>query len=407
MFRPSILPLAAGLGLLASVSGQAAIISGNLQITQNNIGNSATSVSGEFTHSEGDIRYVSGNRGDFTLRFDGATAADDLRDGIMIVSIAQNGRSNEGAATGNIPAIGAGMGYATPSIQPLGGGYGSATFVSATGISGAAAGDEWNVNQAVGYFKYTDFIGGWITNAANNAVMSSMASSSIGLTLSSGTENTAGSHIFDSTANNGAYNVNLTSMIAPGSGLAATSQNGIMLVVGGKNEANHALSKANADGTFDVLVRSSDTGNRENDPAAFVYIPTGQEGVAAMGRVSGDGTVAAGSGDFVITKGGTGEWLISTTNYDPSNSVLLVSPEGGTTLNSDNIISYEYDYERGAWVVQSRDIPDAITSNPGLQNLPGEDVFSFALLSSVQVPEPSTAFLGLIGISALVLRRRK
>jgi hypothetical protein len=243
--------------------------------------------------------------------------------------------------------------------------------------------------------------------------MSSLTSSSSGLTLASGTENTTGAHIFDktlnadTTANNGIYNVNLTGLTAPGSGLAATSQNGILLVVGGKNEANHALSRANEDGTFDVFTRSSDSGGLENDPAGFVYIPTGQEGVAAMGRVDGEGNVTAGSGVGVVTKGGTGQWLISTTGYDPSNSTLLISPEGGTVLNSDNIYSYRYDEATQKWIVEGRDIPNETNLKPGLQNVPGEPAFSYALISNHSVPEPTTAALGLIGLTALILRRRK
>lgn len=413
---PLLVSVLAG-NLLVSTATQAAIAAGNLTIIQNDVGNSASGISGSLGYSQGDIRYVNGNRGDFTFRFDGATAANDLAGGIMIVSIAENGRSNEGPASGSATAIGAGPGYATASIAPSGGGYASATFVGSSNVTGVTAGGEWNVNQAVGYFNYSNFIGGWIDNSTNpspnNSAMTSLASSSVGLTIASGTENTTGAHVFDktlnadTTANNGTYNVNLTSLTAPGSGLAATSQNGIMLVVGGKNEANHALSRANEDGTFDVFVRSSDTGNLENDPAGFVYIPTGQEGVAAMGRVDGEGNVTAGSGVGVVTKGGTGIWLISTTGYDPSNSVLLISPEGGTSLNSDNIYSYQYDETTQQWIVQGRDIPNATTSNPGLQNVPGEPAFSFALISNHTIPEPTTAALGLVGLTALILRRRK
>lgn len=403
---PLLVSVVAG-NLLVCTSSHAAIAAGNLTIIQNDVSNNASGVSGSLGYSQGQISYTGGNRGDFSFRFDGATPAADVSGGIMIVSIAENGRSNEGPAAGTVETIGSGLGYGTASIATASGGYASATFVGATNVSGVSAGAEWNVNHSVGYFKYSDFIGGWINNSGNNLEMSSLTSSSAGLTLSSGAENTAGSHIFDSTANGGTYNVNLTSFTAPGSGLAATSQNGIMLVVGGKNEANHALSRANADGTFDVFVRSSDTGNLENDPAGFVYIPTGQEGVAAMGRVDGEGNVTAGSGVGVVTKGGTGIWLISTTGYDPSNSVLLISPEGGTSLNSDNIYSYQYDEVNQQWIVQGRDIPSATTSTPGLQNVPGEPAFSFALISNHTIPEPSTAALGLIGLTALIFRRKK
>ena len=412
--RSISLPFSAGLGLvLALSSAHGAIVAGNLTITQNNIGNSATGVSGAFGHAQGGISYASGNRGDFTIRFGGASAAAELSDGIMIASIAENGRSNEGpmipgaTPADDLPAIGPGRGYATASIQPGGGGYASATFIGPTAISsGAKAGDEWNVNQSVGYFKYTEFIGGWLNNAANNDPISTFRSSYSGLTVGSGATNTGGWSVYDSTASAGVYNVNLTGFTAPGSGLAATSQNGIMLVVGGKNEANHASSRANADGTFDIIVRSSDSGSPENDPAAFVYIPTGQEGVVAMGRVDGAANVTSGSGIATVTKGTTGKWLISTTGYDPSNSVLLISPEGDIgTNNGDNIYSYAYDQETQRWVVEGRDL-QTLTADPTLQNIGTEPAFSFALISN-QVPEPTTALLGALAGMGMLSRRRR
>jgi hypothetical protein len=414
--------LLAGFGIVVSnLPTGAAIVSGNLAIVQIDTSNNASGVTGSFGYSQGSISYSGGNRGDFAIRFDGATPADDLRDGMMIVAISQNGRSNEGpAANASGSAVGAGLGYATPAIQLSGGGYASSINLGASAIINtpatatppatapvpvSAAGSEWNANHSVGYFKYTEFLGGWMTNADNNGPMSSLASGSPGLTLSSGATNTEGTHLFDSTSNGGTYSVNLSSFTAPGTGAAATSQNGILLVVGGRNEANHATSRANADGTFDVFTRDSVTGSLENDGAGFVYIPTGQPGVVAMGRVDGAGTVTAGSGDFVVEKGTTGQWLITTTGYDPTNSTLLISGSGGESSNTDNIVNFDYNFETGKWEIYSRDIPGAVSSNPSLQNLGLESAFSFALIGTA-VPEPSTALLGAIATLALLRRRR-
>jgi len=425
MFTRSLLfPLASGLGVfLAATNVHGAIVAGNLNVVQNNVGNTASGVAGTaFGYTQGGISYVSGNRGDFTLRFGGTSAAAELAGGIAIASIAQNGRSNEGPDFGAVgeanyaAGIGSGPGYATASIQPLGGGYGTATFIGPSAIStGVKAGDEWNVNHSVAYFKYTEFVGGWMSNDTNNGAMTTLRSSSPGMTIGNGATNTGNWHVFDNTATSGVYAVDLRSFTAPGSGQSASSQTGVLLVVGGKNEANHASSRALEDGTFEVIVRSSDTGSAENDPAGFVYVPAGQEGVVAMGRVDGTGAVADGtrSGNFTIEKGTTGRWLISTTGYDPSNSVFMLSPEGGVgggIINGDNIYSFEYDTNLIAWVVEGRDLPGSgaenLVKNPTLQNVGVEPAFSFVVISN-QVPEPSTGLLGALAGLGLVIRRRR
>lgn len=400
------LPLQAGFAALIflPVVSSATIIAANVNVTQNDIGNAATSVSANFGYSQGQISYTSGSRGDFGFRFDGATAADDLANGIMIVSMSENGRSNEGGT------IGAGLGYSTPAIQVLGGGYGSSINVGSSAITGVTGGGEWNANHAVGYFKYSEFLGGWVNNTANNLEMSVFTSSSAGMTVGSGATNPGGLTVFDSTTTSGSYVLNLGGMTAPGSGLSATSQNGILLVVGGRNEDNYALSSANADGTFTLICKDNgdDGGGGENDGVGFVYIPVGQEGVAAMGRVDGDANVTVNSGDFTVTKGGNGQWFLTTPGYDDTTSTLLISPEGTDTtgtLRVDNIWSYKYDPVNHRWVIEGRDIPSAETSNPGLQNLPGEPAFSFALIGGA-VPEPSSALLALGGGLALLRRRR-
>src|SRR5690606_35820033 len=82
---------------------------GNLTITQNDTGNSPAGVSGALSQSNGPA-YVGGTRGDFGLRFDGATPAADVTNGILMVSLRENGRSNQGTTPN---PIGAGLGFAT------------------------------------------------------------------------------------------------------------------------------------------------------------------------------------------------------------------------------------------------------------------------------------------------------
>jgi len=383
--------------LLSPAFGAVPLI-GNLTITQNDTGNSATGVSGALSQSNG-ATYVGGTRGDFGLRFGGATPAADVANGILMASLPENGRSNQGSTPN---PIGAGLGFATPAIQSpanLGftyAGYSSSINIGNTAITTTdaatfyASGEEWNTSQSFGYFKYSDWLGGWVTNTDNNGALTGFASSSTGFTVTSGASDPGTSTVFDNTGGAGFYTLRLGGYNASRGTFAAvpaTSQNGILLVTGGKNEDNYALSTANADGTFTLISKDngSDGFSFENDPVAFVYIPTGHSDVAAMGRIDAEGDAVANSGNFTVTKGGTGQWYLTSPGRNDSNSVLLISPEGSTvsgTNRGDNIWSFAWDGANNRWVIEGRDIPGTATANPGLQNLAANEVgFSFALFA--------------------------
>lgn len=399
--------------LAVTATGAVPLI-GNLTITQNDTGNSETSVSGVITQGNG-ATYVAGSRGDFGLRFHAATPAADVAEGILMTSIRENGRSNEGTTP---DVIGAGLAYSTPAIQTQGNlgagnttypGYSTSINVSNTAVTGVASGEEWNANQSFAYFKYTDWLGGWVTNGThkasggtNNGAMNAFVSSSQGFTVASGASDPGTSTVFDSTANAGFYTLRLANFSASrGSNppVAATSDNGILLVTGGKNEDNYALSSANADGTFTLICKDNGTDafNFENDPVAFVYIPTGHSDVAAMGRVDAEGDVVAGSGNYTVTKGGTGKWFVSAPGLNDGNSVLIISPEGATvsgTNRGDNIWSFQWDPANSHWVVESRDVSATATANPTLQNLTAnEPAFSFALFTDLEINPPPVVSL--------------
>jgi hypothetical protein len=387
--------------LLTPVIGAVPLI-GNLTITQNDTGNTATGVSGSLAQSNGAI-YVGGTRGDFGLRFDGATPAADVTNGVLMVSLRENGRSNQGTTPN---PIGSGLGWATPAIQSPGNlgtpnpsyaGYSSSINIGNTAITTTnattfyASGEEWNANQSIAYFKYSDWLGGWVKNSANNGAMDGFTSSSAGFTVASGSSDPATATVFDSTANEGFYTLRLGGLNASrgtNPPVLATSQNGILLVTGGKNEDNYALSSANADGTFTLICKDNgvDGLGTENDPVAFVYIPAGHSDVVAMGRIDAEADATANSGNFSVTKGGTGQWYLSAPGRNDSNSVLLISPEGATvagTNRADNIWSFAWDAANNRWVIEGRDIPSSATSNPGLQNLTAnEPGFSFALFDA-------------------------
>lgn len=426
MHRAMILVAMAGLTpalALAQLQTTAAFFN----VVQNDAGNTEASVSGSLTTVlGGPMSYVGGTRGDFGFRFGAATPADDINSGIMMVSMSQNGRSNQGGTAPNANA-----GFATPAIQAQGNlgtpnpawpGYASSINVS-NNNSGVGSGAEWNANQAIAYFPYSRFIGGWATNGThgqtdtnNNATLTSFVSSSAGLTIGSGATDPGTFNVFDNTGGTaGQYNVRLGSLSAGvafeagGSAItsvAASSQNGVLLVTGGKNEDNYSLSQANSDGTFTILTRDNgaDGFSGENDPAAFVYVPLNHQDTAAVGRIDAEGDVLISSGIFTVTKGGTGEWFLSTPGFTDANSVLIISPEGSSvagTNRADNIWSYQWDAANSRWVIQGRDISASATAAPTLQDLTAnEPAFSFVL-----IPTPGAATL--MGLSLIAAGRRR
>ncbi len=398
--------------LLVPAFGAVPLI-GNLTITQNDTGNNSTSVSGSLALTNGPT-YVAGSRGDFGLRFDGATPAADVTNGILMVALSENGRSNQGTTP---TPISSGLGFATPALQTPGNlgtanpsyaGYSSSINVSNTAVTTTNAttffpsGDEWNTNQSFAYFKYTAWLGGWVVNSTNNGAMSSFLSSSAGLTVGSGATDPGTFTVFDNTGDAGFYTLRLggsNALRGTNPAVPATSQNGILLVTGGKNEDNYALSSANPDGSFTLICKDngSDAFNFENDPVAFVYIPTGHSDVAAMGRVDAEADVSAGSGSFTVTKGGTGQWYISAPGLNDTNSVLVISPEGATvsgTNRADNIWSFAWDNANTRWVVEGRDVSATASATPTLQNLTAnEPAFSFALFTTGTINPPPVVSL--------------
>ncbi|MCF7674520.1 MAG: hypothetical protein K9M97_04195, partial [Akkermansiaceae bacterium] len=296
-----------------------------------------------------------GNRGDYVVN---VPAADDLAEGVMVTSVAQNGRDN--SASGDPP----GTFYATSAVAPelLPTEY----YIS---VFDAPSGAEFNINTAFGWFSYDEWLGGVARNTVNDGpIISLIASPGIAL----------GAELVDN--GGGVYTLDLT-------GLGAGSAEGVLLVSGARNEDNYALSLAKPDGTFDIICHDNgaDAVLYESDPVSFVYLPVAQAGagtLVACGRVNGDASTDVAGGSFAVTKGGVGEWLLSIDGHTPDSGTLLISPEGGSGINVDNVWSYEWDDANARWVIQGRDLPG--TSMQDAQ-LPGEDMFSFAFLASPEV----------------------
>jgi 2',3'-cyclic-nucleotide 2'-phosphodiesterase (5'-nucleotidase family) len=364
-----ILPLLGCLTFVVALTvGAQATEFGNLLVTQNDAENNTTSVTvvkGTGCSPNFDLRAGS-NRGDYNLTFG---TANDYQAGVVVASVSENGRNNNafGSTVGTFyTTVSVDLdSVATPSRYYL------ALFQSPNE-------SEQNVNVACAFLPYTQWLGGAARNSlGTNTGVTDNLQASAGINL--GTQFT--------TLGSGLFGLDLTSIDA-----GLTSQNGILLVNHLKNEDNYAASRANANGTFSLFVRdngSNGTAN-EQDPIAFAYLRTSDVGtkfLKAIGRVNSDASTDVGAGTFTVTKGGVGQWFLSIPGMGPDKGVLIVSPEGGGTNNTDNIVSYQWDPTNSRYVIESRDIVST-TAVPVLENgaTSAEDMFSFAFFEAPIVP---------------------
>ncbi|HVK07612.1 MAG TPA: hypothetical protein VM597_02430, partial [Gemmataceae bacterium] len=167
---------------------------------------------------------------------------------------------------------------------------------------------------------------------------------------------------------------------------------GLLLVVGGKNEDNYSLARANADGSWQVYTKdngtnTATTGGYEQDYAGFVYLPRDMPNVVS-GRIMGDGTVQMPSGNFTLTKSGVGTYTLNVPGQSPTTGILLLSPEGGVAGSDDNFTNYQA--SGSDFVIQHRDVVST-TAAPVLEDVPATTpVASFAFIPFLATPAVRT-----------------
>jgi phospholipase C len=366
--RPGILPaILIGLAVAAVTPADATptqhhISAANIVVLQNDTNNTTASVTVTASLAINDFRIRPGsNRADYDVQI-GDEATDDVLNGILISSIDQNGRDNGEEDT--FP----GMNYGTSAIDSN-----ASTSPGSSGeywipVFQVPKNAEYNFNVAAAYFPYTNgWYGGWLNNSggtnggANNHFIGNPS-----LVL--------GTHVIDQ--GHGKTTVNLLPF-----GLDSRS-NAVLLVVGGKNEANFALSAANPDGTWTVFCHDDNVngGSYEQDYIGFVCVPLTNHTVVS-GKFMGDASIAMESEPFKVTNPGIGTYHLSIPGVNPANGVLIISAEGGGTYNVDNIVSYQTNLD--GWDVQTRDLTVGVT--PALQNLPSTN----AVVSFVYIPGPT------------------
>lgn len=350
------------------------IIAANVNIVQNNTGNTEASITMSTPYSFNGFGFrPTYSRGDYTVQM-GSSALDDIAGGILLASINNNGRDNGETNSGSTAA---GMNYGIPSVHDDANGYWIAVHnVTAPGVPTtptSSAGIEYNFNVSAAYFPYAD---GWIGGLARNAARTNGSATALNDFLTGSPGLTLGTHYINTVA--GQSTIDLRTM-----GINSQTD-GVLIVNHGKNENNHALSQANADGTWTVFTKghNADGTGVEQDPVAFVYIPKSDTRVISGKFRGGDNNIAIQSTPFTVTNPSTGTYHLEIPGQSPSTGVLIISAEGGGATNNDNPVSFVANGT--GWDIQTRDLTSTTST---LENIP----ITEAVVSFVFVPGPTPA----------------
>lgn len=339
--------------------GQNGISAANISVVQIDTNNTVDSVELSETVSINDM-HIRGesNRGDYNLQV-GSDYSDDVDTGVLLSTVAENGRDNGEEA---FP----GTNFCTSTVDyTRTGGSAGGYFVS---IFNVPAGAEYNINISAAFFPYSNWLAGMARNSnATNGGADDLFTGSPGLVPGTNFVELGG----------GKFVVDLRPF-----GIDSRTD-GVLLVNHGKNEDNYALSQANStNGTWSVFVKDngSDGSSYEQDPVAFVYVPRTNKSVIS-GKFLGTGAPIIYSGDspqFSVANIGTGTWRLTIPGQNPNSGVLILSPEGGGAQNLDNIVSYQPDGD--GWIIQSRDLPAATLQTPSNGS---EPIASFIFIPSI------------------------
>jgi hypothetical protein len=299
------------------------------------------------------------NRGDYRI-IEGESGGDDLSRGILLTSVRELSVDH---------GHGEGVQYGISSVDTSGGGYFASLFT-------APDGSEFNADLAAVYFPFSE---GWLAGRAfgsgNGAPFTSLVA-----TPSAGIELNPSAGGFGLTDLGGGQSKLMLNGVD-------SRTDGLLLVNGGKNEDNYALSRVDQDGGWTLFVH--DTGAEfnahEQDPVNFVFVPNRLTGMVT-GRVNGLGNVVMQNGAFHLdTYNHTiGRHRLTIPGHSPETGALIVSPEGGSGNNDDNIITYGSNGD--GWVIQVLDIPGDFNQGMQPQGVGDSVSFSFAFFPFAGVP---------------------
>ncbi|MEM9082405.1 MAG: metallophosphoesterase [Planctomycetota bacterium] len=326
---------------------------GLVDVTQIDTENRKDSVDFDVLAAANLFSVVTQNRGDFGTGFG---SGGDLERGVTLFAVRDLARDNAAGGGNNGSDL-----YATIATARS-----NATRSPFAAIAGAPSGEEMNVDFSAVFFPFdAGFIGGHAFNDANNATLTNIVGAP-GVSLGSSET------FYDDPASSGVYLLDVGDF-------GATGANGVLLVAGGKNEDNYALSRNLGDGRYAIYCKDngSDGSSYENDPVVFLYLPDGSDDIVTGTIAENSGakpTIEHADGDFAVTILEAGRVLLRINGVsDERAGALLVSPAGGQLTNRDNVVVSSWDEQYRAYVVETRDIPTMY-----IEGLSGETMFSFA-----------------------------
>lgn len=297
------------------------------------------------------LRGEASNAGFYRLDVPGA---NDTGTGVLITTVARNGLYLQGYPSGS-------------DYSTNGGSVVEAAQEWALSTSRLSDFMPYDVDGAFGWFPLASFLGGVATSAGPDAPLTRLEASP-GIAL--GVEVVAQA--------TGETRIDLRE-------LGAKAQDGILLAsIAGPGDRVAGVIP-NADGTFTVAVRQNQATNRAHSPISFVYLPLAEAGtvggyLVAGGRVRSNGAAEIFGGRFGLGKLGVGRWLLTIPGFDDTAGTLLLTPQFGGPVSRDNTLSYEWDANRGGWVIEAREGAFAIFGlNDGAT--PDERFFNFAFLA--------------------------
>jgi hypothetical protein len=327
------------------------IAAANLNVQQNDTGNTTNSVTITAPLSINDMQVRVGSiRGTYSVQI-GPDVTDDATTGVLIGAVSQNGRDN-----GETSANRKGINYCFPhagltTVTNPTAGYNLYSDADATPTTNVNA--KYNINVAGAWFPFSTWVGGRAYNSTN--ANPSFGSGITNDTVTGTSGLTYGQNIYEPSSGN--YVVDLTSF-----GIDSRTD-GILLVNSGKAEANWANSAANSeDGTWNVRVKDGNADNgagSESDYFAFVFVPKTNTSVVS-GQFLGDGSISIFSGvspQFTVSSNSVGTYELKIPGYNPTNGVLIVSPDQSGTKNVDNMVTYQANPANNGWIIQTRDYP--------------------------------------------------